>query len=178
LAPLTLTPDERTTLERWARRPTTRPALALRARIVLRYADGVPNQAVADECGVSRPMVGKWRQRFVADRLDGLADAPRTITDDHVDAVITKTLEATPPDAPHWSTRSMARTVGLAPTAVSRIWRAFGLQPHRTESFKLSTAPLFVDKVREVVSLYLDPPERAVVCCVDEQTQIQALNRM
>ena len=183
LAPLTLSPDERTTLERWARRPTTRQALALRARIVLRCAEGVPNQAVADERGVSRPMVGKWRQRFVAARLDGLADAPRpgaprTITDDQVEAVITKTLEETPPDATHWSTRSMARTVGLSQTAVSRIWRAFGLQPHRTESFKLSTDPLFVDKVRDVVGLYLDPPERAVVFCVDEKTQLQALNRM
>jgi transposase len=182
LAPLTLTPHERTTLERWARRPTTRQALALRARIVLRCADGVPNQAVADELGVSRPMVGRWQPRLVGARLDGLVDAPRpgaprTITDDQVEAVITKTLEETPADATHWSTRRMARTVGLSQTAVSRIWRAFGLHPHRTESFKLSTDPLFVDKGREVVGLYLNPPERAVVFCVDEKTPIQALNR-
>ena len=183
IAPLTLTPAERATLEGWARRRKTSQALALRARIVLRCAEGCSNQAVAEELGVSRPMVGKWRQRFVTERLRGLGDAPRSgaprrITDDQVEAVLTKTLEETPPDATHWSTRSMARTVGLSQTAVSRIWRAFGLQPHRTESFKLSTDPFFVDKVRDVVGLYLDPPERAVVLCVDEKTQIQALNRM
>ena len=140
IAPLTLTPAERTTLEGWARRRKTSQALALRARIVLRCAEGVSNQAVAAELGVSRPMVGKWRQRFVTERLRGLADAarsgaPRRITDDQVEAVLTKTLEETPPDAPHWSTRSMARTLGLSQTAMSRIWRAFGLPPHRTESF-------------------------------------------
>jgi len=181
-APLILTAEERTTLEAWARRRKTSQALALRARIILRCAEGVSNQAVAAELGVSRPMVGKWRQRFVTERLRGLGDAPRSgaprrITDDQVEAVIRKTLEETPPDATHWSTRSMARTLGLSQTAVSRIWRAFGLQPHRTESFKLSTDPFFVDKVRDVVGLYLDPPERAVVLCVDEKTQIQALNR-
>ena len=165
------------------RRRKTSQALALRARIVLRCADGCSNQAVAEELGVSRPMVGKWRQRFVTERLRGLGDAPRSgaprrITDEQVEAVITKTLAETPPDAHHWSTRSMARTLGLSQTAVSRIWRAFGLQPHRTESFKLSTVPFFVDKVRDVVGLYLDPLERAVVLCVDEKTQTQALNRV
>jgi transposase len=183
IAPLTLTPFEQATLDQWARRRKTSQALALRARIILRCAAGLSNQAVAAELGVSRPMVGKWRQRFLTDRLQGLGDAPRSgaprrITDEQVEAVITKTLEETPPDATHWSTRSMARTLGLSQTAVSRIWRAFGLQPHRTESFKLSTDPFFVDKVRDVVGLYLDPPERAVVLCVDEKTQIQALNRM
>ncbi len=182
LAPLTLTPDERGTLERWARRPTTGQSLALRARIVLRCADGISNLAVADELGVGRPTVGQGRQRFLRDGLPGLADlpragAPRRITDAQVEQVIAKTLEETPPDATHWSTRGLARTVGLSQTAVSRIWRAFGLQPHRTESFTLSSDPLFVDKVRDVVALYLDPPERAVVFCVDEKTQIQALNR-
>jgi transposase len=183
IAPLTLTAEERATLEGWARRRNTSQALALRARIVLRCAEGVANQAVAAELGVSRPMVGKWRQRFVTDRLPGLTDAPRSgaprrITDAQVEAVLTTTLEETPPDATHWSTRSLAQTLGMSQTAVSRIWRAFGLQPHRTESFKLSTDPFDVDKVRDVVGLYLDPPERAVVLCVDEKTQIQALNRV
>ena len=182
MAPLTLTPDERGTLERWARRPTTGQSLALRARMVLRWADGISNLAVADELGVGRPTVGKWRQRGLRDGLPGLADlpragAPRRITDAQVEQVIAKTLEETPPDATPGSTRGLARTVGLSQTAVSRIWRAFGLQPHRTESFKWSSDPLFVDKVRDVVALYLDPPERAVVFCVDEKTQIQALNR-
>ena len=183
IAPLTLTLVEQATRKPWARRRKTRQALALRARIVVRCAEGLSNQAVASELGVSRPMVGHWRQRVVTERLRGLVDAPRTgaprrLTDAQVEAVITKTLEETPPDATHWSTRSMARTLGLSQTAVSRIGRAFGLQPHRTESFKLSTDPFFVDKVRDVVGLYLDPPERAVVLCVDEKSQIQALNRM
>src|SRR5579875_2608015 len=183
IASLTLTPAEQNTMELWARRRKRSQSLALRARIVLRCAEGLSNQAVAAELGVSRPMVGKWRQRFVMERLRGLgyaprSGAPRRSTDNQVEAVLTKTLEETPPDATHWSTRSMARTVGLSQTAVSRIWRAFGLQPHRTESFKLSTDPCCVDKVRDVVGLYLDPPERAVVLCVDEKTQVQALTRM
>jgi transposase len=132
--------------------------------------------------GVSRGMVAKWRSRFAEHRLDGLSDEPRpgrprTITDEQVDAVITKTLESTPRDATHWSTRSMAREVGLTQTAVSRIWRAFGLQPHRQDTFKLSKDPLFVEKVHDIVGLYLNPPERAVVLCVDEKSQIQALDR-
>ena len=182
LAPLTLTPDERVTWERWARRPTTGQSLALRARIGLRCADGLSNLAVADERGVGRPTVGQGRPRFLRDGLQGLADlpragAPRRITDAQGEPVIAKTLEETPPDATHGSTRGMARTVGLSPTAVSRIWRAFGLQPHRTESFQWSSAPLFVDTVRAVVALYLDPPERAVGFCVDDKTPIQAVTR-
>lgn len=156
--------------------------MALRARIVLSSARGSTNRAVAEEVGVRPATVGKWRRRFVTARLDGLFDeprpgAPRTVTDEMVEAVIVKTLEEKPSDATHWSTRSMADAMGMSQTSISLIWRAFGLQPHRTESFKLSTDPLFVEKVRDVVGLYLDPPERAVVLCVDEKSQIQALNR-
>jgi len=178
-----LTDQERLQLEGWARRRTTAQALALRSRIVLAVADGDrSNTELAGELGVSRGMVAKWRSRFAEHRLDGLTDEPRpgrprTITDDQVDAVITKTLETTPKDATHWSTRSMATEVGLTQTAVSRIWRAFGLQPHRQDTFKLSKDPLFVDKVHDIVGLYLNPPERAVVLCVDEKSQIQALDR-
>jgi transposase len=173
---------ERRTLEGWARRRTSAQALALRARIVLGAAAGQSNTELAERLGVTRMTVAKWRGRFVRDRVDGLLDEkrpgrPRTIGDEKVDEVITKTLESRPKDATHWSTRSMAAEVGLSQTAVSRIWRAFGLQPHRVESFKLSTDPLFVDKVRDVVGLYLDPPERALVLCVDEKSQIQALDR-
>ena len=143
---------------------------------------GLANREVASKLGVSEAMVGKWRRRFVEHRLDGLSDdprpgAPRKISDDQVEAVIVKTLEEKPTDATHWSTRSMARQVGMSQTTIGRIWRAFGLQPHRAESFKLSTDPFFIEKVRDVVGLYLDPPERAVVLCVDEKSQIQALNR-
>jgi transposase len=178
-----LTGQERLQLEGWARRRTTAQALALRSRIVLAVADGDrSNTELAGELGVSRGMVAKWRSRFAEHRLDGLTDEPRpgrprTITDDQVDAVITKTLETTPKDATHWSTRSMATEVGLTQTAVSRIWRAFGLQPHRQDTFKLSTDPFFVEKVHDIVGLYLNPPERAVVLCVDEKSQIQALDR-
>jgi len=178
-----LTDQERLQLEGWARRRTTSQALALRSRIVLAVADGDrSNTDLAGELGVSRGMVAKWRSRFAEHRLDGLTDEPRpgrprTITDDQVDAVITKTLERTPRDATHWSTRSMAAEVGLTQTAVSRIWRAFGLQPHRQNTFKLSRDPFFVDKVHDIVGLYLNPPERAVVLCVDEKSQIQALDR-
>ena len=178
-----LTDQERVQLEAWARRRTTAQALALRSRIVLAVADGDrSNTELAGELGVSRGMVAKWRSRFAEHRLDGLTDEPRpgrprTISDDQVDAVITKTLESTPKDATHWSTRSMAREVGLTQTAVSRIWRAFGLQPHRQDTFKLSKDPFFVDKVHDIVGLYLNPPERAVVLCVDEKSQIQALDR-
>jgi transposase len=173
---------ERETLERWARRPKTAQALALRARIVLRCAAGQSNTEVAARFGVTKQMVGKWRARFVARRVDGLLDeprpgAPRTISDARVETVIRKTLEATPKDATHWSTRSMAKASGLSQSAIGRIWRAFGLQPHRTETFKLSTDPLFIEKVRDIVGLYLNPPEHALVLCVDEKTQVQALNR-
>ncbi len=173
---------ERRTLEGWARRRSSAQALALRARIALGAADGQSNTELAERLGSTRMTVAKWRGRFVRDRVDGLLDEPRpgkprTIGDEKVDEVITKTLESKPKDATHWSTRSMAAEVGLSQTAVSRIWRAFGLQPHRVESFKLSTDPLFVDKVRDVVGLYIDPPERALVLCVDEKSQIQALDR-
>lgn len=181
-AELSVSAVERETLERWARRPKTAQALALRARIVLQCAAGQSNTEVAERFGVTKQMVGKWRARFVAQRVDGLLDeprpgAPRTISDASVERVIRKTLEATPKDATHWSTRSMAKASGLSQSAVVRIWRAFGLQPHRIETFKLSTDPLFIEKVRDIVGLYLNPPEHALVLCVDEKTQVQALNR-
>jgi transposase len=165
---LELTDTERETLTRWSRHRKSAQALALRCRIVLECADGSSNKDVAARLGIAVATVGKWRGRFVAERLDGLTDeprpgAPRTVSDDAVEAVIVKTLESTPRDATHWSTRSMAQDSGLCQSTVSRIWRTFGLQPHRAETFKLSTDPLFVDKVRDVVGLYLDPPERALV---------------
>jgi transposase len=177
-----LSDEERARLEAWARRRSSAQALALRARIVLLAADGLKNTEIAERLGVQRPMVTKWRNRFADHRLDGLVDEPRpgrprTITDEQVEEVITKTLESAPKDATHWSTRSMAREVGLTQAAVHRIWRAFGLQPHRQQTWKLSKDPQFIDKVRDVVGLYLDPPERAVVLCVDEKSQIQALDR-
>jgi transposase len=173
---------EREQLEAWTRRRKSAQALALRSRIVLAAAEGLKNTEIAERLGVTRPMVTKWRSRFATDRLDGLIDEPRpgrprTVTDAQVEAVIVKTLESTPKDATHWSTRSMAAEVGLSQTAVTRIWRAFGLAPHRQDSWKLSKDPQFVAKVRDVVGLYLDPPERAVVLCVDEKSQIQALDR-
>ena len=181
-AELVLSSEERETLERWARRPTSAQALAQRCRIVLACAEGLTNQQVAAAEGVNQVTVGKWRARFAARRLDGLHDeprpgAPRTITEADVERVITKTLEEAPRDATHWSTRSLAAQVGLSQSAVSRIWRAFGLKPHQLESFKLSTDPLFIEKVRDIVALYLNPPEAAVVLCVDEKTQVQALER-
>jgi len=182
LPPLTVTDEERCTLEAWARRPTTAQALATRARIVLAAAEGLGNDQAAARIGIDRGTVGKWRRRFLERRLDGLSDdprpgAPRAITDEQVDRVVARTLESKPKAATHWSTRSLAKEMGMSQTAVSRIWRAFGLKPHRTESFKLSTDPVFVDKVRDVVGLYLDPPERALVLCVDEKSQVQALDR-
>jgi transposase len=182
MPPLTLTAEERDTLERWARRRTTAQAIALRARIVLASAAGKTNTAIARETRVKKQTVGKWRGRFLAKRLDGLLDeprpgAPRKITDADVERVVTLTLESTPRDATHWSTRSMAAKAGLSQTAISRIWRAFSLQPHRSETFKLSKDPLFVEKVRDIVGLYLDPPDKALVLCVDEKSQIQALDR-
>src|SRR5947209_9773903 len=177
-----LNEDERSQLESWARRRTSAQALAQRSRIVLRAAEGLKNVEIAERLAVHRPMVTKWRNRFAEHRLDGLTDEPRpgqprTIIDEKVEEVIVKTLETTPRNATHWSTRSMAREVGLSQSAVSRIWKAFGLQPHRQETWKLSTDPQFVAKVRDVVGLYLNPPERAVVLCVDEKSQIQALDR-
>ncbi|MCA1699084.1 MAG: IS630 family transposase [Actinobacteria bacterium] len=179
---IVLSAEEREQLESWTRRRTSARALALRSRIVLAAGDGLKNSEIAERLGVSRPMVTKWRSRFASERLDGLVDEPRpgrprTVTDEHVEEVIVKTLESTPKDATHWSTRSMASEVGLTQSAVHRIWRAFGLQPHRQDTWKLSKDPQFVAKVRDVVGLYLDPPERAVVLCVDEKSQIQALDR-
>jgi transposase len=182
LAALVLSTDERATLERWSRRRSSAQALALRCRIVLACAEGASNTEVAERLGVSRPTVTKWRARFVTHRLEGLTDeprpgAPRTIPDEQVERVVVKTLEETPPEATHWSTREMARQSGLSQTSVRRIWRAFGLKPHLTETFKLSSDPQFIEKVRDVVGLYLDPPEHAVVLCVDEKPQVQALDR-
>jgi len=181
-AALILSDVERSTLLSWSRRRQTAQSLALRSRIVLECAAGASNQDVAAKFGVGPHMVSKWRSRFVQRRLRGLSDeyrsgAPRKITDEKVEAVVRMTIEEMPQDATHWSTRSMAREVGLAPSSIGRIWQAFGLQPHRVETFKLSTDPLLIDKVRDVVGLYLDPPERALVLCVDEKSQIQALDR-
>jgi transposase len=177
-----LTDVEREQLESWSRRHTSAQALAQRCRIVLLAADGLRTGEICERLGVHRNTVAKWRGRFVAERLEGVLDEPRPgqprkITDAQVDEVITKTLEAAPKNATHWSTRSMASEVGLTQSAVHRIWKAFGLQPHRQETWKLSRDPQFIDKVRDVVGLYLDPPERAVVLCVDEKSQIQALDR-
>jgi len=180
--PITLTADERTTLDQWARRPKTAQALAQRARIILACATESTNGAVADRLGVTRQMVGRWRRRFAHQRTDGLLDeprpgAPRRITDAHVEQMLTRTLESTPRNATHWSTRAMAKACGLSQTAVSRIWRAFALQPHRSETFKRSKDPLFIEKVRDIVGLYLNPPDKALVLCTDEKSQIQALDR-
>jgi transposase len=181
-AALVIANTERETLAQWARRPKTAQALAQRARIVLACASGAANTMVAERLGVTMQTVGKWRARFVARRLDGLLDeprpgAPRRITDAQIEAVVTATLESTPRDATHWSTRAMAAKSGLSQTTIGRIWRAFALQPHRTETFKLSQDPLFIDKVRDIVGLYLAPPDKALVLCVDEKSQIQALDR-
>lgn len=181
-AELVLSEGEREQLAALTLRRKTAQALALRARIVLACADGVDNKVVAVRQRVTPQTVSKWRARFVEQRLDGLLDAPRpgaprSIDDARVDAVIAKTLESVPAGATHWSTRTMAREMDVSQTAVSRIWRAFGLQPHRQETFKLSSDPLFVEKVRDIVGLYLDPPLKAMVLCVDEKSQIQALDR-
>ncbi len=177
-----LSDEERSVLAGWARRRKTSLALALRARIVLRCADGATIAEVAQRLEITRGTVSKWRSRFQADRLDGLSDEPRpgrprTITDDDIEQVITKTLESTPGKDTHWSTRSMATSTGMSQSAVSRIWRAFGLKPHAIETWKLSTDPLFVDKVRDVVGLYMSPPENALVLAVDEKSQTQAIDR-
>jgi transposase len=177
-----LTIDERQTLEQWARRRTTAQAIALRVRLVLRCATGETATAIAREMRITKQTVGKWRARFVARRLGGLLDEPRpgvtrTITDAQVEQVLTTTLESTPRDATHGSTRSLATHCGMSQSAIPRIWRAFALQPHRTETFKLSKDPLFIDKVRDIVGLYLHPPDRALILSVDEKSQIQALDR-
>ena len=179
---IVLSDGERVELERRVRRRKSSHGSARRARIVLLAAEGLSNLAIAEKLDVSRLTVGTWRRRFAAKRLAGLDDeprpgAPRKIGDDKIAEVVTRTLETMPDDATHWSRRSMARASGISATTVHRIWDAFGLQPHRSETFKLSSDPLFVDKVRDVIGLYLDPPDRALVLCVDEKSQIQALDR-
>ncbi len=180
--PIVLQPADKEKLEMLARRPKTAQRLALRSRIVLRAAEGLANQQIARQLGVTGATVGKWRERFRQHGLEGLADearpgAPREISDAQVEEAVTRTLEGPPPGATHWSTRLLAQRAGLSQRAVVRIWHAFGLQPHRTGTFKLSADPFFVEKVRDIVGLYLNPPEHAVVLCVDEKSQVQALNR-
>ena len=179
---LVLSDEERSFLEAQVRRHRVARSLSDRCRMILRCAEGLTNKAVAAEIGVSAHTVGKWRRRFVAERIEGLSDEPRpgrprTIADEKVAEVIERTLSARPADATHWSLRSMAKEAGLSHTTIWRIWGAFGLQPHRAETFKLSADPHFVDKVRDIVGLYLSPPDRALVLCVDEKSQIQALDR-
>ena len=179
---IVLTASERDELEGLSKRRKTAQGLASRARIVLAAAEGIQNKEIVERLGVSANTVGKWRRRFATLRCAGLYDeprpgAPRRIDDDAIAETIRKTLEETPANATHWSLRSMARATGYAPSTIHRIWKAFALQPHRSENFKLSTDPLFVDKVRDIVGLYLAPPERALVLCVDEKSQIQALDR-
>jgi transposase len=181
-AELVLTEEERTTLTRWARRRKSSQALALRSRIVLGCAEGLTNKQVAAREQVTQPTVGKWRRRFVEARLDGLVDDPRpgrpaSITAEQVEDVVVATLESTPKNATHWSRTSMAERSGLSKSTIGRIWKAFDLRPHRADEFKLSNDPLFVEKIYDIVGLYVDPPESAVVLCVDEKSQIQALAR-
>jgi len=179
---LAVTEDQRATLQNWVRRPKTAQALALRAKIILACAEGNSNGVVARLTRVRQQTVGKWRSRFLSKGLEGLLDeprpgTPRKVSDAEVEKVLTTTLESLPRDATHWSTRSLAKQSGLSRSTISRIWRAFGLQPHRSETFKLSKDPLFIEKVRDIVGLYLNPPDRALVLCVDEKSQIQALDR-
>lgn len=179
---LNLTADEQQALENWSRRPKSAQALALRARMILLCAQDLSNTEVAAQLRVTKQTVGKWRARFIEKRLDGLLDeprpgTPRKLSDAEVERVLARTLESAPKNATHWSTRSLAEACGLSHSSVHRIWKAFALQPHRSETFKLSKDPLFIDKVRDIVGLYLNPPDRALVLCVDEKSQIQALDR-
>jgi transposase len=179
---LVLSDEERMTLQRWSRRAKSAQALAMRCRIVLACADGLSNVEVAERVAVNRMTVGKWRSRFLQHRLEGLLDEerpgrPPSIALDRVEDVVVTTLEQTPRNATHWSRTSMAERSGLSKSTIGRIWRDFGLKPHRAETFKLSTDPLFVEKVVDVIGLYHNPPERAVVLCVDEKSQVQALDR-
>jgi transposase len=180
--PLSLKPADQEKLELLARRPKTAQRLAIRSKIILRAAEGLPNQEIASRLGVTGATVGKWRERYRHQGMDGLADdprpgTPRKIADAKVEEAITQTLETLPIAATHWSTRSLAAKVGLSQSAVVRIWHSFGLQPHRSETFKLSTDPYLVEKVRDIAGLYLNPPEHAIVLCIDEKSQVQALNR-
>jgi len=180
--PLILESADKEKLVLLARRPKTAQRVALRAKIVLRAAEGFSNQAIARQLNVTGATVGKWRQRYRLRGMKGLADdsrpgTPRKITDEKVEEAVTQTLEGLPAGATHWSTRSLAAKVGLSQSAVVRIWHSFGLQPHRSETFKLSTDPWLVEKVRDIVGLYLNPPEHAMVLCVDEKSQVQALDR-
>jgi transposase len=180
--PLNMTLGEKEKLTMLARRPKSAQAMAMRARIVLGCEEGLTNGAVAKKLHITGATVCKWRERFRVNRLEGLLDeprpgAPRSVTDAQVEDVITKTLESMPANSTHWSTRLMAQKTGLTQTAIVRIWRAFGLQPHRVENFKFSKDPQFVEKVRDIVGLYMNPPDRAIVLCVDEKSQVQALNR-
>lgn len=181
-AALTLSDNERATLQRWARRAKSSQILALRARIILSCAEGRDNKETAALLRCHEDTVGKWRRRFIGRRLDGLADEPRpgrapTITDEQVEKVVVDTLEATPYNATHWSRASMAKRSGLSKSTIGRIWKAFGLKPHLADTFKLSSDPFFIEKVYDVVGLYLNPPEHAVVLCADEKSQVQALDR-
>jgi transposase len=180
--PLILTADERERLQSLAHRARSQPLLARRARVVLACAEGWPNKVVAHRQRCSLGMVAKWRSRFLRHRLEGLYDeprpgAPRQISDAQVEQIVIQTLESTPRGQTHWSTRSLAQATGLSRMTISRIWHAFGLQPHRTETFKLSPDPLLIEKVRDIVGLYMNPPDHALVFCVDEKSQIQALDR-
>src|SRR5438034_1291586 len=180
--PLNVTVEEREKLSMLTRRPKSAQAMAMRARIVLGCEEGMSNGAVASKLYITGATVCKWRERFRLNRLEGLLDeprpgAPRSITDTQVEEVVTRTLESMPEQSTHWSTRLLAQKTGLSQTAIVRIWHAFGLQPHRAENFKLSKDPQFVEKVRDIVGLYMNPPDRAIVLCVDEKSQVQALNR-
>src|ERR1700734_502537 len=180
--PLILTEEERDRLGSMAHRARSQPLLARRARVVLACGDGLDNEAVARKLRCSRGMVVKWRARFLKQRLEGLFDeprpgTPRKVSDDQVEQVVIQTLESTPRGQTHWSTRELAKATGLSRMTISRIWHAFGLQPHRVETFKLSPDPLLIEKVRDIVGLYLNPPDHALVFCVDEKSQIQALDR-
>lgn len=182
VAHVTISSEQRIELESWSRRPKTAQALAMRSRVVLLAAAGQINTAIARQLSIRPHTVGKWRKRFLEQGIDGLLDeprpgTPRKLSDQQVEKVIARTLESQPEAATHWSTRDMAKACGLSQSSISRIWRAFSLAPHRSETFKLSRDPLFIEKVRDIVGLYLAPPDRALVLCVDEKSQIQALER-
>lgn len=180
--PLVLSEEEQARLESMAHRARSQPLLARRARVVLACGEGLDNHAVARKLRCSPGMVGKWRGRFLKQRLEGLCDeprpgAPRKVSDEQVEQVVIQTLESTPRGQTHWSTRELAKTTGLSRMTISRIWHAFGLQPHRSDTFKLSPDPLLIEKVRDIAGLYINPPDHALVLCVDEKSQIQALDR-